>query len=907
MKSMNVKRIAALAAGTALLSMSLVAADVTFQNQQVINQNGQPVVKVVVGANAQASDGVAAANIAATIGNMAFKSQTITATVQGQATCAVDAAASGAAGTCAISNEKVTLEVTLPGVVSGAYKFSTLINDYADKFVADRQTVGDAGASVANNYSTNNEIKPTLSLTPPAETARTTGVDADQTGNPPGLKIQGSDFSPLQSSTLRDPQAGNSYTEEQRVWVGAATQYDDVLRQVVSKSGGRVPTTTLAYVVDFTHDSYGVPVSTCTSYNSTTICSENDLTDRHRVPVKFLGEDWIISQLTPPGGLTATGNSQPGTVTINFTNNELGKRSQGTARGTVGLAKESAYGVIKVGENLSAGAYSVKLVDITLGNTAADQRASFEIYDANGVKVKEDQQAPGGTYTFNAPDGSKVRVRVYKTNPGYTLAAKWAELAIYSQEVTLSDNSQIDNAENRYWKSYIYWSNNPNNNNVPTLKTIIIQNEDPTSSTLKLQKGGTINLIGKPAIMQLQFDGTDLADPADYDGITYTLTQTTLSFLNTTSQCQTGNQSTFLLVSSGKTDAFSGSLLPGTVQQFFIDMQIRASGAGVGAAVEVYALQSGQSCYTRNQLALAVLNTTNATFNYQPGDGNNEVITWRPSIGAGNTTLNQNSNIQLREITMTLTQTGFAAVDLYVNNESGSFAFSNSSTTNKGLYRPTTSTATGSGMGPAYTGVSAAQSVDPGYVTERGSVFNGQSTTSAQIKGAKKVANAVYFLKTAGSSPSAPVQVTLGEGESSSLGSGVTVKVKTITETVGACTAAGGSAACSVDQSGVSALLSTGKASEQVVTRFPVEANLVVLDSDAGGVANVISVGGPAVNTITKQAVTGSALDPDKDASAWADGKVYAQKIGNTIVVAGGSASDTMEAAKRFIAGLQQQ
>ncbi|MCX6775771.1 MAG: S-layer protein, partial [Candidatus Micrarchaeota archaeon] len=106
MKGLNVKRIAALAAGVAILGATLATAGaVTYSNTQIITAEGVPQVKVVVGANAAASDGVAAANIAALIGNLAFKSQAVTATVAGAANLGCTVSGAGGAGTCAVSNE----------------------------------------------------------------------------------------------------------------------------------------------------------------------------------------------------------------------------------------------------------------------------------------------------------------------------------------------------------------------------------------------------------------------------------------------------------------------------------------------------------------------------------------------------------------------------------------------------------------------------------------------------------------------------------------------------------------------------------------------------------------------------------------------------------------------------------
>lgn len=86
MKGINVRKIAAFA-GAAVLGLSALAvADVVYGSTQLVDQNGQPTVKVYVGSKAAISDGVAAANIAAKIANEAYKSSTLTASVSGTPT-----------------------------------------------------------------------------------------------------------------------------------------------------------------------------------------------------------------------------------------------------------------------------------------------------------------------------------------------------------------------------------------------------------------------------------------------------------------------------------------------------------------------------------------------------------------------------------------------------------------------------------------------------------------------------------------------------------------------------------------------------------------------------------------------------------------------------------------------------
>ena len=94
MKGMNVKKIAAFAGAAVLFGAAAVAAEVTFGSTQLVDQSGQPTVKIYVGSKAAISDGVAAANIAAKIANEAYKSSTLTATVSGTPTCTVGAGGS---------------------------------------------------------------------------------------------------------------------------------------------------------------------------------------------------------------------------------------------------------------------------------------------------------------------------------------------------------------------------------------------------------------------------------------------------------------------------------------------------------------------------------------------------------------------------------------------------------------------------------------------------------------------------------------------------------------------------------------------------------------------------------------------------------------------------------------------
>jgi len=527
-RSMNVKKIAALAAGAALVAAGVAAAGaITYSNTPIISASGVPQVKVVVGQNAAASDGVVAANIAAMVGNLAWRSQAVTASVSGTSGvgCTVTGGGGGA-GTCSISNEKVWLNVTLPGVVSGAVEFRTLINDWVDKKLENRNESSDD-----DKYFQSNDASP---------------LEFSQAVK----KFTASDFPALATGSITDTYANVGYTEEQTLWVRAKTKYDDALKKII----GYEPD--LAYQIKFTHDQYGIPVAVCNpidgaifpDYSNVTLnrtspaiyqwrvtdetdraCATTDRTDRHRVQVKFLGEDYIISEMNPPVP-NETGTAM--TCVLAGTGDDSNGSCQG---GSIKLAKESAYGIIHVGENLSTGSYYVKLADITTpAHLGFVTYASIEIYDMNNNLLKEDQIEEGQPYTWTAPDGSKIRIRNYKNNPGYYAYAKWAEMAIYSKEFELRNNEAIsDDCTN--WKVFLTWKNkDPSKGSLfpDSLKTILLRNEG-NNADKKMVEGDTQNIICSPVVWQLQYNGLTCADPGDYDALGLSIISRTFTYQQT--------------------------------------------------------------------------------------------------------------------------------------------------------------------------------------------------------------------------------------------------------------------------------------------------------------------------------------------------------------------------------------
>ena len=104
----NLKKIGAIVAGATILASTAAFAGLYFGDTMLVDDNGAPTAKVVVGEDGAASDGVAGGLVAGKIVGEAYKTEELSAKVVGTATCGESGNDTGT-GTCAISNEKVQL------------------------------------------------------------------------------------------------------------------------------------------------------------------------------------------------------------------------------------------------------------------------------------------------------------------------------------------------------------------------------------------------------------------------------------------------------------------------------------------------------------------------------------------------------------------------------------------------------------------------------------------------------------------------------------------------------------------------------------------------------------------------------------------------------------------------------
>jgi hypothetical protein len=507
----NLKKIGAIVAGATILASSAAFAGLMFGSTTLVDDNGAPVAKVVIGSKAQPSDAVAGALIAGKMVGEAYKSQTLSAQVSGTASCT---GGSGTGGTCSITNEKARLEITVPGsVAAGTWTGENLIGDYLNRKLLDRE--------------------PSVDPTDSDQAYEMGGSDTSENANPftDGVggnigateeyfyRVDGNSFSTFADKTVVDDDAGKTYVEMQNLWIKGDNRFDTDANDVV----GRLDF--LAYSMKFDGpggDELGIPECTQAEDMDFASCKDgvgdttiDDGTETHRVKVWFLGEEWIISEMNAP-----IDSDPSGAVAGDGILNE----NQVWAGGSVKLAKESVSGILNQGESLPVDNLKFQLDDLEAhGDTTS---AILSILDANGNVLKKDKVAPGETKEFNVA-GKTYRFHVYKVAPGYTFGAKWADVAIFAKELELVDGQELDQdvGLNDGYQVALGWKNmdaangvavvnGGNPEAVDTLRSVVVYSDsiEDISNTGDdvLEEGDYVSLVQDPVIWKLSYTGLDL-------------------------------------------------------------------------------------------------------------------------------------------------------------------------------------------------------------------------------------------------------------------------------------------------------------------------------------------------------------------------------------------------------------
>ncbi len=515
MKSINAKRIAAVAASVLMGLAFAGSGGVTWSNIPIISNSGQPVVQVVVGSSAAPSDGVVAANIAAVLGNLAFTSQNVTATPSGLSNvkCVVTTP------TCTLTAQEVWFgEKGFVGP-SGSYTFSALIGSvlnggiqYGSPQSTKQQQTGTSYAFSV--YSTPSELP--VATSPPASPFSALNQvpypNSVGTSNGGGLSFNGFrnngydnvlQVTPTQLASLVNN--WGTYGETENLWLTGFPVYD--------QQTNANPSTTLAdfdaggaYQVTFNKP---IPEPYYQSTANTVL----------QVPIVLFGKNYTILNVT----------ALPATVS-----------GLGTQKAVLGgklslAASLSNWNTVYVGHNVSSNNFTVEVTDlgqtVTPATGASYTPVAVDVFyhgnlTANGVTTL----APK-TVTKFTQGGHSVYVDVNQTFAGLYAYQKWAQIKLYSNVFNFTGTGGTFNVTGAGgWNSYIYWTNGTSTGSYPNqLQSIVIYNNTPPTLT----PGQTFTFVAPNfTAYKVNFVGSSLST-SQYDPVTFALsTQTNVNYQN---------------------------------------------------------------------------------------------------------------------------------------------------------------------------------------------------------------------------------------------------------------------------------------------------------------------------------------------------------------------------------------
>jgi len=507
----NLKKIGAIVAGATILASTAAFAGLWFGDTMLVDDNGAPTTKVVIPEMGAMSDGVAGSIVAGKIVGESYKTEELSASVVGTATCSGEDDTEG--GTCAVTNEKVQLEIHVPGgVAEGVYTVNNLIGDYLNRRLGDR--IDNAAGDTATEYPIGgSDISDNAN---PFTDAASGNIGPSETFM---FRIDGGMFSPFATQSITDDTAAKTYSEQQDMWIEGSSYYSDSDNDVVGDLSF------LAYTLKFkgSSDDFGIPVCTTPDGTDYTYCKSGALdanfdyaTETHKVRVGFLGEPWIISEMDPPTWMALPAQSE----------------SQVYAGGSVKLAKESVSGIINQGESLPVDDLKFHLDDLEAhGNVVS---AIVSVLDANDNILKKDRVVPGTTQEFNI--GGKIyRFHVYKVAPGYTFGAKWADVAIFAKELKIEDGQHLDPDydTNEEYQAAVGWKNKGAQVGVDEqldhLRTIVLYSDDisalSSSGEDRLEENDYLPIVQDPVAWKLTYAGLSITS-SDRDSLKYRLERT---------------------------------------------------------------------------------------------------------------------------------------------------------------------------------------------------------------------------------------------------------------------------------------------------------------------------------------------------------------------------------------------
>lgn len=915
MKSVNVRKIAAVGAGAAMIAAAFAGAvqtDTTNLASFPFYSNGEPNVKIVVGSTAMPSDAVAAANIAAMIGNLAYTAKEISVLgVEGLGTTG---------GTSTGGTASASLEVTTPGVNPNvAYQMKTYIGGYLSYNTIDTKSQYSGASSILSTDGTTFGRK-------------VTNYESPQLVN---------------KFTVTDSTSAKTYTEEERYFLYANTAYDNSGKAVKAKNGQ------IAYEAQFTN-----PIQYCTDATPSAIltavaCEDQYQTDKHRVKIKLFGSDWVIQTITPGA-----------TVAVAPTSIVIGKEVQYKEFMQIGDEATAPNGV------------KIKLADISGLATSTNMQppVTFEVYDKDGNKVDTATLQESGTNEYSK---NGVVIHLWTAFSGLG-GNNYAQVSMYSDKLTLTNGNTV-NTDNNQWTVTIVPGGAGYGSSISRLQlTRIVIDDISEGGTVAYINAPQLMKLTFTGLEPVTYDTLSFGTGARNFPVTAT-DATTLdqsyvrisSSLTSPFQFSDTNTNTVYWVTDANNVGAAGigtvfyqntngyftpyfgaasALLPSLGQVIVSNattvtfsqgtnttpptvVNITTAGlCGPGTAAATFKVDAtltyAQSTNTMaNPLAWnltttgayavnsSTIWTTASTTEFNASCNVTGYGTWNVTLPVGikltsplpssATTIRYNVSLNYvpytyssRTVYMKFNSTNAtAATTLQPPTLAGSEAIAipeeqfdndNGTTTSWGfnVYDASTATpkiATASGTTYFYYGGTAYES---GYISPRGSKATSMSSTGATLNYATSLAHALYTLAKAGTETTGASSTTdFKIGEDALNDGGYKVVVKGVN-------AGGGVAGGQI--SGIENLHPSVATADSVVNLNTASTPLVVLDSQASTTQPLIVVGGPMVNSVASTVLGGrGALTAGTEAMV----KVFDDKI----VVAGYLADDTMAAANALI------
>jgi hypothetical protein len=651
MKSINTKRIAAVVAGAALLGVGLAfAGPVTIGSVQVIGTSGQPLVQIVVGSKAAITDGIAAANIAAAIGNLAYTTTGIYATVNTTNANKVLHVTVSSAGGASVTNAKVWLNQSGTAYAAGSYSFTALIGSVLNRGIQIGSPSNTKATQANSNYAYSVTNSITVSPAPSPYYAYgsvpyTTVSKTNGGGMAFGTFRNGAFDNILQVTNAQLPgllSNSGPYGETETLWLTGYPVYNQasgVASFQAASVGG-------AYQVTFNKP---IVVSTNTGVNNAAF--------------SFLGQNWTIIGYTVPGGVA---NSTSTSTKASSTTAVSGGGSQLEVASSLSPLK-----TVYVGQNLTGGAYTVQLTDIGQPNSNGISPAAINLYK-NGALTNTTSIQSGNTTSFNV-SGTKVFVKVSQTFAGLYAYQKYAKIQLYSNVFTLKDGNQYNKTINQGWNVNLLWTNTTTGNAIQ-LQSIIAYNITPTS----LLPGQSFSFMQNPAAWNFEFIGDNLGN--NYDPLSFKTSATTSqrfqNYNGEQSAVTTGanglinnitEPAQYLTLTSGINNAFSYGGQTSSAVQYNLDPYLLFANTVQTAAangVIVQLVDTGNFINSNNQLTVTIRGSNGATSeNIQP--------VFVSGSGASNTISNSTLFTNITSIQLS---SAYPGITVYVSSNTASGA-----------------------------------------------------------------------------------------------------------------------------------------------------------------------------------------------------------------------------------------